>query len=269
MPSLLAARTRGSHASAAGRGQKPPSNRGASGREVSVVIPTRNEAGSVRPLFDALCPALAGLSAEIISVDDSDDETPSVVAAVAAASSVPVRLRHRAGGERGDGLGGAVKLGFEAARGPYVAVMDCDLQHPPEVLSGMVAEAERQPADLVIATRFAGSGSAGKFGALRQAISRGLSMLARLCFPRRIWPVSDPMSGFFLVRRARLPTGELRPHGFKILQMGQFPRQPAEEEYARMRNAAREASAFQSWSRAADRFFALLGEAPIAVGAAP
>jgi hypothetical protein len=51
--------------------------------------------------------------------------------------------------------------------------------------------------------------------------------------------------------------------------MGHFPFQPAEEEYASMRNAVQEASAVQGWNRAADRFLALLGEAPIAAGAGP
>lgn len=61
-----------------------------------------------------------------------------------------------------------------------------------------------------------------------------------------------------------------RSRRIKIAEhVGRYPRQPAEQEYASMRNAAQEASAFQSWNRAAYTFLALLGEAPIAAGAAP
>jgi putative flippase GtrA len=214
---LLAARGRAFDTSAEGCGEARPWSRDTSHYQLSVVIPTRNEAGSIRPLLDALCPTLAGLSAEVVFVDDSNDETPSVVEVAAATSPIPVRLRHREPGERRDGLGGAVKLGFESAQGRFVAVMDCDLQHPPAVLREMLAMAERQQADLIVASRFAGSRGVGEFGALRQAISRSFSTLAKLSFPKRLRQVSDPMSGFFLVRRERLPTEELRPHGFKIL----------------------------------------------------
>jgi glycosyltransferase involved in cell wall biosynthesis len=188
-----------------------------SARELSVVVPTRNEAASIGPFLAALLPALDGIDAEVIFVDDSSDDTPSVVQRHADVATLPVQVRHRVPGERADGLGGAVKLGFEAAEGALIAVMDVDLQHPPALLRPMVAAAMRGDTDLVIGSRFTGGAGVGDFGLVRRAVSRGSSTLARLLFPRRLRQVSDPMSGYFLVRRERLAIGALRPHGFKIL----------------------------------------------------
>ena len=185
-------------------------------RELSVVVPTRNEAAGIGRFLDALLPALDGIDAEVIVVDDSTDETPEVVERHVHRSSQPIRLRHRAAHERTGGLGGAVKVGFETAQGRFVAVMDADLQHPPAMLPLMLAAAS-DGADLVVGSRFTGVGDVGDFGPVRTAVSQGAASLARLFFPRRLLEVSDPMSGLFLVRRDRLVVDELRPHGFKIL----------------------------------------------------
>ena len=47
--------------------------------------------------------------------------------------------------------------------------------------------------------------------------SRSTTTAARMLFPRRLRGVTDPMSGFFLVRREALDLDALRPRGFKIL----------------------------------------------------
>src|SRR5215213_4577012 len=82
--------------------------------EVCVLVPTRNEAGNVAPLVARLGAALAGVDAEVLVVDDSDDSTPAVVGEVAATTALPVRLLHRAGADRRGGLGGAVVAGLQA-----------------------------------------------------------------------------------------------------------------------------------------------------------
>jgi dolichol-phosphate mannosyltransferase len=95
--------------------------------------------------------------------------------------------------------------------------MDADLQHPPAVLPRMLVAVRNEDADLVVGSRFGRGGSTGDFGLVRRALSRGSSTVAKLLFPRRLRRVTDPMSGFFLVRRERLAPEALRPHGFKIL----------------------------------------------------
>jgi dolichol-phosphate mannosyltransferase len=185
--------------------------------DLTVVVPTRNEADAIGPFLMALEPALHELQAEVIIVDDSSDDTPTRAAVVADALELPMELVHRPQSDRPDGLGGAVKRGFELAHGRFVAVMDADLQHPPALVPAMLARARRDGADLVVASRFAAGGRVDEFGHLRRLVSRGSAGLARLLFRRQLEGVSDPMSGFFLVRRDRLRPEALRPKGFKIL----------------------------------------------------
>src|ERR687886_36180 len=78
---------------------------------LTIVVPTRNEAGNVAELARRLDEALSTTEAEIIFVDDSDDDTPAAVERLAEESSRPIRLIHRANGTRAGGLGGAVLAG--------------------------------------------------------------------------------------------------------------------------------------------------------------
>ncbi len=184
---------------------------------LSVVVPSRNEADSVGALISELEPVLVGEPAEVIFVDDSDDETPARVAEQARTSELPVKVVHREPHERTGGLGGAVVMGLGYARGSWVCVMDADLQHPPEIVPLLLRSAEADDHDLVVATRFRDGGSDGGLGAIRKLVSRASAAAARVLFPRRLRGVSDPMSGFFLVRRSAVDAGALRPNGFKIL----------------------------------------------------
>jgi dolichol-phosphate mannosyltransferase len=95
--------------------------------------------------------------------------------------------------------------------------MDADLQHPPELLPQMLEAADQDSADLVVASRYCGGGEAKSFGRLRSSVSQGSTQLARLLFPNRLRNVTDPMSGFFLVRRNAINLDVLQPNGFKIL----------------------------------------------------
>ena len=159
----------------------------------------------------------AGVLGEVIFVDDSDDDTPAAIAYLAPSFDFQVAVVHREPGERLGGLSGAVIEGFRRARGAWLGVMDADLQHPPEVVADLFAAGESAGADIVCATRnVSGAGRAG-LGATRDVISRSFAAFARRAFPRRLRGVSDPMSGFFLVRRSALDPEALHPTGFKIL----------------------------------------------------
>jgi dolichol-phosphate mannosyltransferase len=183
--------------------------------ELSLVIPTYNERENVVPLVDEIVAALHGYVWEAVFVDDSSDGTDAAIAALAAADS-RVRLLHRA--KNRGGLAGAVVDGFAEARGDYVCVLDADLQHPPGRIPALLAEARRTSADLVIASRYLPGGSAGGLaGPLRQAISSGLKGLSKVAFPQRLAGITDPLGGFFLLRRAIVEGVELRPIGYKIL----------------------------------------------------
>ncbi|MFN2568048.1 MAG: glycosyltransferase [Candidatus Dormibacteria bacterium] len=183
---------------------------------LSVVIPPRNEAANIGPLWDRLVAALGDTSHEVCFIDDSDDATPELLASVQAEHPGRVRCLIRTGAERAGGLSTAVVMGLRMSRGEYVCVMDSDLQHPPETIAAMLASAQHG-ADLVVASRYLEGGSRrGLAGGGRRAVSSTARWLARLLFSeaRRS---SDPLSGFFLCRRVLIDGIEFRPVGFKIL----------------------------------------------------
>jgi dolichol-phosphate mannosyltransferase len=123
-------------------------------------------------------------------------------------------------GDRAGGLSTAVELGFAQARGEYICVIDADLQHPPERIAAML-DAARRGADIVIASRYVAGGSAAGLDSvlrvLRRVTSRAACELTRLLFGRRLRGISDPLSGFFIVRKDVVEGVRLRPIGFKIL----------------------------------------------------
>src|SRR3954471_8904596 len=186
--------------------------------KLSVIIPTRNETRNIEPLLDRLRAALVDIPAEIIFVDDSDEDPAQENDRVGRVMQLPVRLLQRGHDQRAGGLGTAVVSGMKAASAPWALVMDADLQHPAEVVPQLFATALRQNVALVVASRYAGHGNAGGLdGAGRRNTSRLGTRIAKLAFPRRAARVSDPMSGFFAVRLAALDLEHLRPYGYKIL----------------------------------------------------
>ncbi len=184
---------------------------------LSIVVPTRNEAGNVHELVRRLRAVRLDGPAEIIFVDDSDDDTPAAVQQLPDDPSSSIVLLHRRPHERDGGLGGAVTAGLALARAPWVCVMDADLQHPPERIADMMARASEDDADIVIASRYCDDGDGRRIGKLRLLLSRGSTVVARLAFPSRLKAVTDPMSGFFMFRRDAVDPDALRPRGFKIL----------------------------------------------------
>jgi glycosyltransferase involved in cell wall biosynthesis len=184
--------------------------------QLTILVPTRNEAQNVEPLLGRLSASVKENSV-VLFVDDSDDETPDVVQAARARGfgSLETKLLHRSGEQRSGGLGGAVLAGLERTDTPWVCVMDGDLQHPPEVVPQLL-DAALEGADLVVASRYVAGGGNEGLGVVRTAVSWGSTLLAKATFPHRLRGIRDPMSGFFLFRREAL-TERMTPRGFKIL----------------------------------------------------
>ncbi|MFI9821624.1 glycosyltransferase [Streptomyces sp. NPDC052013] len=184
---------------------------------VTIVVPTFNESANVRQLLHQITESVpARLPCEVVFVDDSTDDTPEVIREAAQDCPFPVTVIHRE--EATGGLGGAVVEGIRAATSDWVVVMDGDCQHPPSLVPELVATGERANAGLVVASRYIKGGSrAGLAGSYRVAVSRGATWLTKSLFPRRLHGISDPMSGFFAIRRTTVTADELKPLGYKIL----------------------------------------------------
>ncbi len=205
-----------------GSKEKSEEGKSSSRFHLSIVIPTRNEQDNVSPLLTALHMALTGMAVEVIFVDDSDDTTPEVINLAIETMSTErfqISLEHRvAGSARAGGLATAVIHGMNKAQAAYIGVIDADLQHPPEQLRTFYEQAIRNGADLVVASRYIKGGSyQGLDGFGRLFISVGMKWTAKLLFPGQLLRLSDPLGGFFLLRREILQGVTLRPIGYKIL----------------------------------------------------
>ena len=132
----------------------PYHNQSASTLWLSIVIPTRNESGNIEPLLSRLASITTAPNVEVVFVDDSSDDTPTIISHAGDHYHCPVRMIHREPENREGGLGSAVLEGIRAARGEWIVVMDGDLQHPPETIPALLNAAENNNYDLVVASTF-------------------------------------------------------------------------------------------------------------------
>ncbi|SFZ86157.1 dolichol-phosphate mannosyltransferase [Devosia enhydra] len=180
---------------------------------LAVIVPSYNERDNVAVLYERVSAALSGTPFEFIVVDDNSPDGTAEVVREMARRHPNVRCIHRIGRR---GLSSACIEGISATSAPFFAVIDADLQHDETILPAMLAKAEAGD-DVVVGTRYAGAGSVGAgFSASREAGSRLATKLSGLLTGRAL---SDPMSGFFLMRREVFE--EVAPglsrDGFKIL----------------------------------------------------
>jgi len=180
---------------------------------LSIIVPTYKERETIERALSRIRSAVRGESFEVIVVDDdSPDQTWRIAAEFGTPDVVVIR---RIGIK---GLATAVVDGFRFAEGDYVAVMDADLQHPPEYLPELLSAARSHNCDLVIGSRYMPGGGVEGWSRLRLLVSRGASVLSWIMLPETRG-ISDPMSGFFLLKRQALEgcLDNLRPRGYKIL----------------------------------------------------
>jgi dolichol-phosphate mannosyltransferase len=184
-----------------------------SGPELSVIVPTFNERENIAELIDRLVLCLGNRSWEVIFVDDdSPDGTADLVREHAAADS-RVRCLQRIGRR---GLSSACVEGMLATQAPYLAVIDADMQHDERLLPQMLDTLKQSDADIVVGSRYAPGGDISEWNARRARMSHLAVRLSRAVVPAEL---TDPMSGFFMMRRSVLDHSvhKLSRIGFKLL----------------------------------------------------
>jgi dolichol-phosphate mannosyltransferase len=182
----------------------------------SLIVPTYNESKNLAKLVEILTQLLNNYfqeNYELIIVDDNSPDLTWQVGLDLMSSYPQLRVMRRQGEK---GLSTAVIRGWQASQGEILGVIDGDLQHPPETLIKMLDEMVNG-ADLVVASRHVEGGGVSDWGFIRRFLSRGAQMLGLLILPNVIGRVSDPMSGYFMVRRSAIANCPMNPLGYKIL----------------------------------------------------
>lgn len=182
----------------------------------SLIIPTYNECKNVKTIVEKLSQLLDGSipgDYELIVVDDDSPDRTWEVALSLTPDYPQLRVMRR---EHERGLSTAVIRGWQVARGEVLGVIDADLQHPPETLLQLLAEIKRG-ADLAAASRHVTEGGVSDWSVVRRFLSRGAQTVGLIILPGVVGRVSDPMSGYFMVRRSCIAGKTLNPVGYKIL----------------------------------------------------
>ena len=181
--------------------------------ELTVVVPTFNEAGNVPILVERLATVLANISWEVVFVDDDLPDGTSAVAREMALSDRRVRVIRRLGRR---GLSTACVEGVMSSAAPYFAVMDGDLQHDDAMLATMLATLKTEQLDIVVGSRYVSGGDTAGLDPWRKFVSRAGTRVAQTLLKAEL---TDPMSGFFVMSRAAFDAEvrALSQRGFKIL----------------------------------------------------
>lgn len=179
-------------------------------RKISIIVPTYKEVENIPVLAQRVFQVCAqsNLDAEMIIVDDnSEDGTVEQVQKLSELFNIRVHVR-----KTEKGLSSAVLKGMEIAKHPIFVVMDADLSHPPETIPNLVEPIIEGTSDFAIGSRYTDGGNVKDWPLSRRIISFGATVLAR-----PLVRVSDPMSGFFAIRRKVFLRGEnINDAGFKI-----------------------------------------------------
>lgn len=183
----------------------------------SLVVPTYNEAANIEDLCSLVVDVLSknNIDFEIIIVDDnSPDQTWKIVQGISEKDQ-RIRVIRRCGEK---GLATAVIAGWKNAEGDILGVMDGDLQQPPETIPLLLNKLnEDDSIDIVIASRNIKGAMACRRSAWRRFVSWSGTLISTLLLPKLLARVSDPMSGFFILRKEVIKNKVLTPMGYKIL----------------------------------------------------
>ncbi len=182
--------------------------------ELSIIVPTFNELDNVAELVKRIDSCLQGVAWELIFVDDNSPDGTAERVRQLSRLDPRIRCMLRIGRR---GLSSACIEGMLSSSAPYLAVMDADLQHDETLLPKMIEILRRGDTDIVIGSRYMAGGGVGRWEKSRTQYSRVATRLSRLALKAEL---SDPMSGFFMIRydaMLRCVHAGVAAIGFKIL----------------------------------------------------
>jgi len=184
--------------------------------KLSLIVPTYNEKENIKDIVRIICGLLDKKipdDYELIIVDDDSPDNTWQIAQSLIGEYPHLRVVRR---QNEKGLATAVIRGWQEARGQILGVMDGDLQHPPSVLADLLDTMDKG-VDLAVASRHTEGGGVSDWSMFRRIISRSAQVLGLVLLPGVLGRVSDPMSGYFMIRRTAIAEYPLSPVGYKIL----------------------------------------------------
>lgn len=173
--------------------------------QISIILPTYNEAGNIEPLIDRTLQALGDYPGgmEVVVIDDDSPDGTWRLVEERAKTDNRVRLIHRTSEK---GLTSAISRGIREARGQWVGWMDCDLSMPPESWPRL-ADALSQGAEMAVGSRYVPGGGDVAHSLTGQTFSRLINLWAGLVLDGSI---KDYTSGFILGQREIFERIDLR-----------------------------------------------------------
>lgn len=185
-------------------------------KKLSLILPTYNESKNIPLIIPRLISLLDSQlpgDYELIVVDDDSPDKTWEIAQSLLLKYPQLKVIRR---QEEKGLSTAVIRGWQVCQGEILGVIDADLQHPPEILLSMLT-AMKKGKDLVVASRHVEGGGVSDWSFARRFLSRGAQTIGLIVLPEVVGRVSDPMSGYFLVKREAIAQQKLNPRGYKIL----------------------------------------------------
>jgi glycosyltransferase involved in cell wall biosynthesis len=147
-------------------------NRQSHRTQISILTPAYNEAAILQEHLTLLCNHLQGLEAqyewEIVVVNDGSRDETGILADKFASSHPNIRIVHH---KINQGLGQALRTGFEHCKGDYVVVLDLDLSYSPDHIERLLHRIETTQAGMVVASPYMPGGSIANVPWVRKELS--------------------------------------------------------------------------------------------------
>ncbi len=181
--------------------------------DLTIVVPTLNERDNIEPMVAKLERVLTGIMWEVVFVDDDSADGTAQRIRELAQTNPRIRCLHRIGRR---GLSSACIEGALSSTAAVIAVTDADMQHDETLLPQMLLTLKNGSYDIVIGSRYMEGGSADSFDNWRAKVSDVATRIGKRLIKA---DVTDPMSGFFMIRREAFDRAvrNLSGIGFKIL----------------------------------------------------
>ncbi len=187
------------------------------GTLVSIIIPTYNESQNILKILKSIGEILPPkiLTEAIVIDDNSSDGTGKIVENYLRnfkrISGYTIDVIHRTAKK---GLSSAILHGIQQAKGDTIVVMDSDFSHPPQIIPRMLEALRKYRCDIVVASRYVKGGKISGWPLKRKLMSKMATVIAKKGLGVS---TADPMSGFFVFKRAIIKGLKFDAIGFKML----------------------------------------------------